>query len=93
MLAGIWHQQQAAGHDDNSFTVRLRPRLANRLQRGGRYGQAIWDTSRIWQEWTRARMRSPRQGTRIGVAYAQILVGCGPRGETDGLLFVQFVRG
>jgi hypothetical protein len=76
VLAEIWQRQQDTGHGDGSFTVRLRLRLADSLHHGGRCGQALWHTSRTWQDWTRTRIRSPRQGARIAVAHAQILIGC-----------------
>ncbi|MEV4283728.1 hypothetical protein [Actinoplanes xinjiangensis] len=85
-LTAIWHQQQHAGHGDDSFTVRLRLRLADSLHHGGRCGQALWHTSRTWQDWTRTRIRSPRQGARIAVAHAHLLTGCRLHREAADLL-------
>ncbi|MEU4162945.1 hypothetical protein [Actinoplanes sp. NPDC026670] len=86
VLADIWQQQRAAGLGDGAFTVRLRLRLAASLHHGGRCGQALWHTNRTWQEWTRTRIRNPRQGARIAVAYAQVLVGCRLHRDADELL-------
>jgi hypothetical protein len=86
VLAEIWQRQQDAGHGAGSFTVGLRLRLADSLHHGGRCGEALRHTSRTWQDWTRTRIRSPRQGLRVAVAYAQILVGCQLHREAVDLL-------
>jgi hypothetical protein len=85
-LAEIWQQQQDTGHGDDSFTIGLRLRLADSQHHGGRCGQALWHTSRTWQDWTRTRIRSPRQGARIAVAHAHILIGCRLHQEANDLL-------
>ncbi|MFC4063669.1 hypothetical protein [Actinoplanes subglobosus] len=78
-------KQRASGHGDDSFTVRLRLRLAGSPHHGGRCGQALWHTSRTWQDWTTIRIRSARLGVRIAVVYAQALVGCQMRREAADL--------